>query len=659
VRATKVPSTPDDPSRGFVAGVEAILALTGATAGDVEHVSHGTTVATNALLEDDVGALGLLVTKGFRHVLEIARQSVPDGYGNSYFWVKPDRIVPLHLVREIPERLAADGSVVRPLDEAAVVEAATWCREQGLDAVGVCLVNAYADPVHEQRVRDILLAEHPELAVSISSDVLREYREYERTVTTLVDAAVKPRVSRYLADIGSRLDGLGVGSFYVMTSNGGVAAADEVARRPLATVLSGPAAGALGAAVVARESGYEDVLTLDGGGTSTDVSLITGGEPAVTTDGSIGRHPIKVPMLDVVTVGTGGGSIAWVTPEGGLKVGPRSAGADPGPLCYGTGGTEPTHTDAHLVLGRLPAHLLGGRIPLDAEAAQTGLTALGRRVGLDGEATAEGVVRLAAWDQANAIRRVTVRRGLDVRDFALCAFGGSGPLLVCALIDVLGLPAALVPASPGTLSALGLLVVDARVDKVQTLVRRDRDLDRDELAATFARLEADTSEALLRQGFGADECRLVRGVDLRYFGQAFEVPARAPAGPIDDAFLATVRAGLDDEHQRQYGYSYRDDPDHATEWVNLRVTGIGPIERPRLVRADPGDGDPERARTGERPVVWGGEVQSTPVYAREKLLPDDVVAGPAVIEEFGSTVPLEPGFRATLDPLGGLVVTRA
>jgi N-methylhydantoinase A len=387
--------------------------------------------------------------------------------------------------------------------------------------------------------------------------------------------------------------------------------------------------------------------------------VVIDGEPTLTTEGSVGDYPSKIPMIDVVTVGAGGGSIAWLSPEGTLKVGPRSAGADPGPLCYGRGGTEPTHTDAHLTLGRLPTHLLGGRVPLDVAAAEAGLATLGDRLGLSATDVAEGVIRLAAWDQANAIRRVSVRRGLDVRDFALCAFGGSGPLLVCALLDALDLPVALVPPDPGTLSALGLLVVDVRVDKVQTLVRRSADLDLTELGDTFARLEAEAVDALARQGFDRDQCLVARGADLRYFGQAFEVPVTAPAGAVDDAFVRAVRAAFDAEHERVYGYGYGARPDHPTEWVNLRVTGIGPIERPGLARPEPGGGDPGRARTGTRPVTHGGQVTDTAVFDRAQLLPDDVVEGPAVIEEFGSTVPLEPGFRAEVDALGGLVVTRA
>jgi N-methylhydantoinase A len=427
---TKTPSTPHDHAEGFLTGADKALAAAGGGWDAVGSVFHGTTVATNALLQGEVTGLGFLTTAGFRHLLEIGRQSVPDGYGNSYFWVKPDRIVPLHLVREVPERVDATGTVLRPLDEQAVRAQAAWFRDHGVVAVGVCLLHAYADPTHERRVRDLFAAAYPECTVSISSDVLREYREYERSVTTLVDAFVKPAVAGYVARLADRLaDRAGAGTpFFVMKSNGGVTSADRIARTPITTVLSGPAAGALGAAAVTHAAGFDDVVTLDGGGTSTDVAVIRSGTPSLTTEGTVGRFPAKVPMIDIVTVGAGGGSIAWVSPEGTLKVGPRSAGADPGPLCYGRGGGEPTLTDAALVLGRIPPHLLGGEIPLDAGAARAGVEALAGKLGLVPEACAEGVLEIWAWNQANAIRQVTVRRGIDVRDLALCAFGGSGPL---------------------------------------------------------------------------------------------------------------------------------------------------------------------------------------------------------------------------------------
>ncbi|HSV37621.1 MAG TPA: hydantoinase/oxoprolinase family protein, partial [Nocardioidaceae bacterium] len=340
--STKTPSTPDNPADGFLAGIEKVLSLVGADASAVTAVSHGTTVATNQLLEGKVDRLGFVTTAGYEAMLEIARQSVPDGYGNSYFWVKPDRIVPRHLVRGVGGRLDHTGVEIRPFDEDGARQVARWFRAQEIDTLGVCLLHAYANPSHEERLRDVLREEHPDAVVSISSEVLREYREYERAMTTLVDAAVKPRLSRYVESIKSRLpEGL---PFYVMKSNGGVLSADEVVHQPITTVLSGPAAGALGAALIAQVAGFDRVLTCDGGGTSTDVSLVVDGQPTLTTEGTVGVYPSKIPMIDVVTVGAGGGSIAWLSPEGSLKVGPQSAGADPGPLCYAKGGTDVTVT---------------------------------------------------------------------------------------------------------------------------------------------------------------------------------------------------------------------------------------------------------------------------------------------------------------------------
>ena len=472
---TKTPSTPSNPADGFLAGIDKVLDLLGATGADIDAVSHGTTVATNQLLEGKVDRLGFITNTGYEAMLEIARQSVPDGYGNSYFWVKPDRIVPRDRVKGVEGRLDVNGDEVRPFDEESARTAARWFRAQGINTLGVCFLHAYANPVHEERMRAILTEEHPDAVVSLSSQVLREYREYERAMTTLVDAAVKPRLSAYVTNIKTRLavrrraDDRVI-PFYVMKSNGGVLSADEVVHQPITTVLSGPAAGALGAALIAKVAGFDKVLTSDGGGTSTDVSVVIDGEPTLTTEGSVGAFPSKIPMIDVVTVGAGGGSIAWLSPEGTLKVGPQSAGADPGPICYGKGGTEVTITDAHVFLGRIPPHLLGGEIPLDVDAARAGIEALAGKLGLTPEACATGVLEISAWNQANALRQVTVKRGLDVRDFTLTTFGGSGSLLLCRLVDVLGLPAVLVPPNPGNVSAFGLLTVDVKNDYVQTHV---------------------------------------------------------------------------------------------------------------------------------------------------------------------------------------------
>ena len=641
---TKTPSTPADPAEGFLDGVRKVLSL---IEGDTEVTAfvHGTTVATNQLLEGKVGRLGFITTEGFGFLLEIARQSVPDGYGNSYFWVKPPRIVPADLVKTVGGRLDYTGAELRPFDERQAREVARWFRERGVDTLGVCFLHAYADAKHERRMREILAEEHPNAVVSLSSEVLREYREYERAMTTLVDAAVKPRVGRYVEGIAAKLPN-GV-PFYVMKSNGGVLSAEEVVHQPITTVLSGPAAGALGAALVAGAAGFEKVLTCDGGGTSTDVSVVLGGEPTLTTEGTVGAYPSKIPMIDVVTVGAGGGSVAWLSREGTLKVGPRSAGADPGPLCYGRGGTEPTITDAHLVLGRIPPHLLGGEVPLDLDAARKGLQTLGDTLNLDLAAVSAGVLEISAWNQANALRQVTVKRGLDVRDFTLVTFGGSGSLLLCRLVDILGCASVLVPRDPGNLSAFGLLTVDVKNDYVQTMVARHSALDRAAVATTYEALEAAAGEALDREGFARSEHRYVRTADLRYYGQAFEV--RVPVDGLDAA-----RDAFHDAHEQTYGYSFRDKPEQQVEWVNLRVTGVGPIRRPELAELPPGGG---ATPTGTRQVCFDG-YRETPIYWRPDLGPGDVIEGPAIIEEYGSTVPLHPGFQATVDRFGNLVITR-
>ncbi|WP_283133670.1 hydantoinase/oxoprolinase family protein [Rhizohabitans arisaemae] len=649
---TKTPSTPEDPSEGFLAGVRKILALL--PGAQVQAFSHGTTVATNQLLEDRVGELGFVTTEGFEFILEIARQSVPDGYGNSYFWVKPRRIVPVHRVKTVGGRLDHTGAEVRPFDHAEAVQVARWFRDRGITTIGVCFLHSYADPAHELLMRDVLGKEHPEAVVSISSEVLREYREYERSVTTLVDAAVKPTMKRYIANIAAKLDRT---PLYVMKSNGGVLSAGEVVHQPITTVLSGPAAGALGAAMIASAAGAPSVITLDGGGTSTDVALVLDGEPTLTTEGGIGGYPCKIPMIDIVTVGAGGGSIAWISPEGTLKVGPRSAGADPGPLCYpghggDRGGDDVTVTDAHVMLGRIPPHLLGGEIPLDVSAAHKGITELAGRLGLPPERAALGILEISAWNQANAIRRITVERGLDVRDLPMVAFGGSGPLLVCRLIDILGLPSVIVPEDPGNVSAFGLLTVDVKNDYVRTYVARDPHLGA--VSAIFAELEGQAGEALNKEGF--EQHVYARSVDLRYFGQAYEVRVAAPGGPIDAEFVATVLDRFHEAHERLYGYGYRDDPRHGVEWVNLRVSGIGPIKRPVLRRRPYGTNSSKPQ--GIRKVVFdAGDSGEIRIYAREQLRAGDVVNGPAVIEEYGSTLPIHPGFTAAVDGHGNILVT--
>ena len=658
VSATKVPSTPDNPARALVQGVAAISDIVGAEPADVAALCHGTTVATNAMLEDRFGALGLIVTAGFRHVLEIARQSVPEGYGNSYFWVKPDRIVPLSLVREVAERLDHRGAVVRPLDEASVREAARFFARKKVRSIGVCLLHAYANPAHEARVRDILSDEIGGVFVSVSHEVLPEYREYERTVTTLVDAFVKPHMNKYLADIHALLEPAHKERpFVVMKSNGGIAGVEQIRAKPIVTALSGPAAGALGAATVADKAGFKMVVTLDAGGTSTDLCLVEDGRPHLTTTGSIGRYPVKLPMIDIVTIGTGGGSIAWRNPEGRLAVGPKSAGAAPGPMCYPNGGDAPTLTDAYLVLGRIPPALIGGAIALDAERAREGMRRLGEELGLDAEpaAVASGIVEVANWNQANAIRQLIVRRGVAAGELALMSFGGSGPVQSAAVMDLVGLDATIVPPDPGNVSAFGLLAGDWRTDHVVTRVMFESAIDRDRLAGEFARLEDEAKEALLRDGVAVERTRLERYIDVRYEGQADELRIDVPGGAVDEAFVGAVLDAFHQAHERYYGYAYRGE--QPVEIVNLAVSGFGAVERPKRATLDR-SGDAARALKGRRQVYFEtmDGFQETPIYERRRLRGGAHLDGPAVIEEFGSTTVIFPGQAATVDDHGTLII---
>jgi N-methylhydantoinase A len=634
----KVPSTPADPAEALIEGLRRLIALV--PDATPEAVAHGTTVATNAMLEERFQTLALVTTRGFRHVLEIARQSVPSGYGNSYFWVKPDRIVPLERVFEVTERLDFRGTVLVPFDEEDARAVARRLREVGARTVGVCLIHAYANPAHELRMREILLEEIPDLVVSISSEVWPEYREYERTVTTLVDAFVKPHVNGYLARAQQRLSQVAAGTpLLIMKSNGGVMPAAAVARRPISTALSGPAAGALGASWLAQQAGFERVITIDTGGTSTDVCLVEGAEPQLTRDGRIGRFPVRVPMIDIVSVGTGGGSIAWLGPDGGLRVGPRSAGADPGPMAYGRGGDQPTVTDAHLVLGRAPEVLAGGAIRLRPDQAQRGMARIADSLGLSLQRASEGILEISAHNQANAVLQLTVKRGIDPTGDTLVAFGGAGPLQACRIAQLLGLGTVLIPPSPGNVSAFGLLAVDLKDDHVVTLVRRQDDVDPREIEETFAQLEAEAIRSLRAEGVADAHMSLVRGVDVRYLGEGHEITV--PAGqPFDPAAAA---AAFHDEHERLYGYAYR--AGEVLEFVNWKVTGLGRVERPRLEPPPPtGSGRPAGRRAGFA------------VYRRDELPAGFRTEGPAIVEEYGSTTVVEEGFTIEVDRLANLVL---
>jgi N-methylhydantoinase A len=658
MRVTKVASTPANPAIGLVRGVEAILRQAGASATDLASLAHGTTVATNALLQGEIDSLGLIVTQGFRHILEIARQAVPQGYGNSYFWVKPERIVPLHVVQEVGGRLNFRGAELRPLDEDAARQAAMFYRARKIRAIGICLIHAYANPAHERRVAAIVRDVYPEAAISLSSDVLPEYREYERTVTTLVDAFVKPYMERYLEHVRDALEpALREKPFLVMQSNGGVASPEQVVRKPITTALSGPAAGALGSAVIAEIAGFPNVITLDAGGTSTDLCLIENGQPPITNGGAVGPFPVRIPMIDIKTIGTGGGSIAWISREQQLKVGPHSAGAEPGPMCYPSGGDVPTITDANLVLGRIPPTLIGGGIALNVGRARDGIAALAARLtgDMSAEELAHGIIEIANWNQANAIRQMTIQRGIDPRAFALLAFGGAGPAQSPAVAELLGMQACIVPPNPGNLSAFGLLAVDWRTDHMVTKVMHEDTIDLAGIAAAYRTLEQDAAETLRRDGIAADRIRIVREADVRYAGQSMEVRVEAPAGPVTEEFLDSLFAAFHAAHNKTFGYHYAGE--QKVELVNLRVSGFGLIDRPRIPRLASGERVPQVCKA-TRPVYFDGVFHETAIYERTSLPAGCRICGPAVIEEFGSTSVVFPGQTVTVDSFGVLIIRR-
>jgi len=656
IPTTKTPSAPGDPSLGLMNGVRKIAQLSGFGVDEISAVVHGTTTATNAVLQRDFGRLGLVVTRGFRHVLEIARQSVPDGYGNSYFWVKPPRPVTLERVCEVGGRLDFRGEELEALAEADVGAAAATFRRRGVDCIAVCLLHSYASPAHERRVGELLEELLPDAFVSLSSTVLPEYREYERAMTTILDALVKPFTRDYLRGATDKLHGeVGQVPFLIMQSNGGVVSAGEVGRRPITTLLSGPAAGVLGASFVADLAGYRNLLTLDAGGTSTDVCLVEDLRPHLTTEAKVDQYPVKSPMLDIVAVGTGGGSIAWIGAQNALKVGPQSAGAVPGPMCYDQGGERPTITDANLVLGRIPPHLLGGEVPLNADAAQRGVAALGDALGLGLEETAAGILEIAAWNQAHGIRQVTVQRGRDPSDYCLVAFGGSGALLAGEVADILEISTVLVPRNPGNVSAFGLQASDIRRDHVRTLVRSEEWADPAELEAAWAELEARGSSDLIAEGVPPDAIELRRSADARYVGEAHEMQVHLEPELRGEGAVAAVWERFHDVHERTFGFAYRGE--QYVEIVNLRVQAVGEVHRPQLTERQSA-ATPVATAAAERPVYVSGEWVNCPIYSRDDLEPGMQLDAPAVVEEFGSTTVAFPGWTMRVDGYENLVMER-
>ncbi len=657
ITAVKTPSTPADPSIGLLDGVRKVLAEVGADDTDLEMLLHGSTVATNAVLEHKFAGLGLVVTRGFRHMIEIARQSVPDGYGNSFFWVKPPRLVPLHLVREVPGRMTFEGAEIEPLDEGAVLQAVRELVEDGVRCIGVCLLHAYANDTHERRIGELVRAEFPDVFVSLSSVVLPEYREYERAMTTLIDVLVKPYCKTYLQNAADEIRARsGDIPFLIMQSNGGVVKHSTAGEKPVTMLLSGPAAGILGSIHMARLAGFKDILTVDVGGTSTDVAIIEDYAPMYTSSSMVESYPVKTPMLDIVTVGSGGGSIAWVDPYGQLKVGPRSAGADPGPICYGRGGTQPTVTDAAIALGRLPSSLIGGAIRLDDAAARGAYEELGSRFGLPAEEVAAGALEIAAVNQVFGIRQVTTTRGREPGAYAMVAFGGAGGLFATEVADLLDIRTVVSPPNPGNLCAFGLHVSDVRRDYIRTLVRQQSAADSGEILGAWTELASTGLADIEAEGIAPERIRIQRIADMRYFGEGHEVQVTIPEGLEGESALAHLWDDFHRVHDQTFGFHYRDKQD--VEIVNLRIQAIGEQSRPRI-QADSTARAPA-APFGSRRAYWRrtGWVDC-PLYRRTELALGQSVAGPAIVEEYGSTVVVAESWSVRADPFGNLILEKS
>ena len=659
VRIAKVASTPRDPSIGFMDATRRILDEAGADGAALDYVVHATTVATNSIIEGKIARTGFVTTDGFRDLIEIARQVRPTLY--DVHFEKPRPLVPRNLAFGVRERLEPDGSVRLALDEESVRDVAARLREEGVTAVAVCLLHAYVNGEHERRVGEILREVFPEALVALSSEVAPEFREYLRASTTVINAGIQPVVARYLASIEERLREAGVeAELLVMQSSGGVFSSRAARTRPVFMVESGPAAGVIAATALGEELGERDLISFDMGGTTAKLGLVQDGSPRVTKDYQVGAaarpgigglalsgYPVRTPVIDLVEIGAGGGSIAWIDSGGLLRVGPQSAGSDPGPVCYGQGGEEPTVTDANLVLGRInPSYFLGGEIALDLARARRALEErCAAPLGLSVVEAANGIVEIANAAMVNALNLVSVQRGYDPRGFVLVAFGGAGPLHANAIARDASVPTVLVPTSPGIFSATGLLATDLKRDYTAAILRRVDQLAPAEVDAEFTRLEDEGRGELEREGLSGRDVSFVRQLELRYVGQSYELTV--PAEDVDAAL-----AGFHAEHDRAYGFAAEEEP---VEVVNLRLTAVGRIAKPELRRIGEATATEPRERRDVYFAETGGYV-ACPVYDRYGLGAGAALAGPAVVEELDSTTVVHPGFGARVDDYGNLVL---
>ena len=660
----KLPSTPSDPAEATLLGLDAVCERAGVTPAGLDHLFHGTTVATNIVLEHNGAKVGMLTTKGYRDILHIARHKRPLSF--SLYQDVPWQQHPLvrrRYRRPISERvIAPDGEVLSPLNEDEVREAVRMMKAEGVEAVAICFLFSFLNPRHEQRAREIVQEEFPDAYLSVRHEVLPQYREYEGFSTVCLNAAIGPKVSQYIERLDRAVSAKGMrGGLHLMTSVGGVATPQGAMQRPVNLLMSGPVAGLIGGIWTGRTAGSPSVITLDVGGTSADIGVAPDGQTRMKhlLDTQVGGYHAMIPMVEIDAIGAGGGSLAYIDAGGMFRVGPKSAGAEPGPACYGRGGDQPTATDALVVLGRLrPESFLGGRVPLHKRLAEDAIERqLCRPLGTDLEQAALGVARILTHGMVEGIEISSVRKGYDPRDFALVAAGGAGPLFACDIAQELGIPQVLVPRYPGITSALGLLATDIVYEFVSTEMQLFSSLDRDRLGADFAGLERQATERLQADRLDPERTLLRRIADCRYIGQGYELRVELPAGPIDQAWQERAAEAFHQAHEREYVRRF---PDSDIQIVNIRVQGVGLMPELRLTQLPAGDASPADALTASHEVVFSQDGKpvrlASAFYRRDLLKAGNRISGPAIIEQLDSTVVINPGLTAEVDQYGTILI---
>ena len=669
ISIAKVATVPADPSQGCINGIDKALANFAIDPEEIAFTVHGTTIATNTIIEGKGAKAGLVTSDGFRDVLEIAFQTRPTLY--DVFYDRPAPLIPRYLCRGVPARIGSEGEELVPLDAEALRETARFFRDESVEAIAVAFLHSYLNPSHERRAAEILAEECPGIPVVLSSDVCPEYREYPRTSTTVVNTVLVPRVAPYLERLENRLDERGIKSgLHLMTSSGGIMTAATTKHQPVHLIESGPAGGVIGAAFVAQLSGYDNLLALDIGGTTAKAAVVNDGEPQIADEFEVGAaavatvtgargkgYPVRTPVISLLEIGAGGGSIANVDPGGALTVGPQSAGADPGPACYDRGGAEPTLTDANVVLGRInPDFFLGGEEKLDAGLAKKAMREkIANPMGLDPIEAARSVIDIANAKMTSALYFITVQQGIDPRDYILVPSGGAGPMQAVAIARSLGVGKVLVPPAPGVNSAVGLLATDLKHEIVRTFMTKARDADHEELSKVFGEMEEPIRDLLREEEVPDERVEIRREIDMCYFGQSFQLRVPMNVG-IDAGTAEAMSTAFHDRHETVYGFCSRGE---ATMFVNLRLTAIGRVDRPRLRKLAKAKGSVDRAKKGRREVYFAdtGGMAACDIYDRGKLLFGDRIQGPAIIEQMDTTTVLPPDAALMVDLYGNLEIT--